>query len=184
MAESVPWLAFGIDLRLKRTEDGGRSKPLGVVPYKALQYRPNWRLPGMPHPEQVGAPVLVDLSLPLWEAVRVGDEVHPYDGARDCGSAVVVWVAPTFRPVPDDDSERFCAWAGGGPAPACRDGLGARSRCGIINGVPEVEVLGAHPVEAPEPCHLVEVLIRDSTGPVDLAQFTQDASPLPRSAAT
>lgn len=51
----------------------------------------------------------------------------------------------------------------------------------MISGVPSVEVLGVHRVDAPEPCHLVEVLIRDSTGPVDLAHFTQDASPLPRS---
>lgn len=136
-ADSVPWLALGIDLRMTRTEDGGRRKPLGVVPYVPLQYRPNWRLPGMPHPEQVGAPILcfgslplhpgdqtlaviiplVDLSLPLWEAVSVGDELRLYEGARDCGSGTVVWVARTLRPLPDEDADRFCAWTQGGPAP-------------------------------------------------------------------
>jgi hypothetical protein len=38
--------------------------------------------------------------------------------------------------------------------------------------MPEVEVVGVHPIEAGEPCHLMEVVIRGASG-VDLARFTQ-----------
>lgn len=39
--------------------------------------------------------------------------------------------------------------------------------------VPDVEVIGVHPIEADEPCHLVEVVIRESTGDVSFDEFTQ-----------
>ena len=34
-------LAFGIDLRLTTTAEGGRTKPL-LAPHETFQYRPNW----------------------------------------------------------------------------------------------------------------------------------------------
>jgi hypothetical protein len=38
---------------------------------------------------------------------------------------------------------------------------------------PTVEVLGVHPVKAREPCHLVEIVIRNNVGKFDQADFTQ-----------
>jgi hypothetical protein len=38
----------------------------------------------------------------------------------------------------------------------------------------KVEVLGVYPVDAPEPCHLIEVQIRGAQNSIDLGQFTQD----------
>lgn len=136
--EPVPWLALGIELRLTTTEEGGRSKPLGVDDnYRSLQYRPNWGLPGMTGTEQVGAPVLcfgnfplalgdrtraviiplVDLSLELWRAVQVGDDLRMFEGPRICGEACVIWTTSTTRPVDQADETRFCAWARGGDPP-------------------------------------------------------------------
>jgi hypothetical protein len=37
-----------------------------------------------------------------------------------------------------------------------------------------VEPVGVHPVEADEPCHLVELLIYDVDGPFDIGSFTQE----------
>lgn len=39
--------------------------------------------------------------------------------------------------------------------------------------VPSVDVVGVHAVDAPEPCHLVELFVRSSEGRFDLSQFTQ-----------
>ena len=39
--------------------------------------------------------------------------------------------------------------------------------------VPTVEVIGVYPVEASEPCHLVELCVIDCDGPFDLGSFTQ-----------
>ena len=137
MADALPWLAFGLELRLTTTAEGGRKTPLGLVDYEALQYRPNWGLPGMEHPAQVGAPVLcfgstplhpgdrtraviiplVDLSLPLWEEVKVGDELRMYEGPKVCGYGLVAWVAKTLRPVPLSDHKKFDTWCRGSAAP-------------------------------------------------------------------
>lgn len=38
-----------------------------------------------------------------------------------------------------------------------------------------IEIIGVHPIEAPEPCHLVEVVVRNCKGPFDLGQVTQEA---------
>lgn len=43
-----------------------------------------------------------------------------------------------------------------------------------------IEVEGVYAVEAPCPCHLVEVVIRDYTGPIKLSEFTQEAPGQPR----
>lgn len=51
----------------------------------------------------------------------------------------------------------------------------------MVGDVPYVEVLGVHAVDAPDPCHLIEVVIRNCSDRVDLAEITQDGSPLPRS---
>ena len=39
-----------------------------------------------------------------------------------------------------------------------------------------VEVIGLHLVDANEPCHLVELIVHDSTGPFDVGEFTQQMS--------
>ena len=139
MSDDDPWLALGIELRLRTTPEGGRSRPIGIDPeYPRLQYRPNWGLPGMTGAEQVGAPVLcfghypvrpgdrtraviiplVDLSLEHWRTVAVADELRMFEGPRVCGLATVEWIAPSTRPVPAEDARRFCAWVRGGAAPA------------------------------------------------------------------
>ena len=47
------------------------------------------------------------------------------------------------------------------------------------SAMPAVEVVGVYPIpEAPEPCHLVEVVVRDSEG-FDPAQFVQPDSTQP-----
>jgi hypothetical protein len=130
------WLALGITLRLLTSEKGGRTKPLGPPGggYVKFQYRPNWGLPGVIGAEQVGALVLwlgrspVALGdttravivpslpglLPVWRDARPGDELRMFEGPRVCGRAVVEWVKRTQRPIPDEDQDRFEAWAEGG----------------------------------------------------------------------
>jgi hypothetical protein len=44
-----------------------------------------------------------------------------------------------------------------------------------------VEILGLHPVTAPEPCYLVELMVRGSSGRFDLSLITQPVSGKPRS---
>jgi hypothetical protein len=44
-----------------------------------------------------------------------------------------------------------------------------------------IQLLGIYPVEAPERCHLIELLVLDHIGPVDLIQFTQETPSQPRS---
>jgi hypothetical protein len=125
-----PWLALGLDLRLLATEEGGRSKPITTG---NLQYRPNWGLPGMAGTDQVGAPVLrfgreplapgettravviprAPQSMHLWLEVKVGDELRMFEGPRVCGTGLVKWIADTERPMPEDDNDRFTAWAEG-----------------------------------------------------------------------
>lgn len=41
-----------------------------------------------------------------------------------------------------------------------------------------VELIGVYPVDAPEPVHLVEVLLRGLDAPVDLAEFVQRSETL------
>jgi hypothetical protein len=43
-----------------------------------------------------------------------------------------------------------------------------------------VEIVGVHPVDGPEPCHLVELIIYDCEGEVDLSGFTQEDPGQPR----
>jgi len=37
-----------------------------------------------------------------------------------------------------------------------------------------VEVLGVHPVEADEPCHLIELIVRESTSQFEIGAITQE----------
>lgn len=46
--------------------------------------------------------------------------------------------------------------------------------------VPEIEVVGVHRIEADEPCHLVEVVIRGVSGDVNFGEFTQADESLSR----
>jgi hypothetical protein len=44
-----------------------------------------------------------------------------------------------------------------------------------------VEVVGVYPVDAPEPCHLVELVVRGSDGRFDVGSFTQPDEHRPKS---
>ena len=138
MPESKSWFAVGIDLHLAATEDGGRSKPLGAAGYKPYEYRPNWRVPGMAPPNQIGAPVLhfgatplypgdrtravivpfAATSLDLWRALNPGDELVLLEGPRICGQAHVAWITATTWPVLPHASESFMDWCTGGSTPS------------------------------------------------------------------
>lgn len=37
-----------------------------------------------------------------------------------------------------------------------------------------IQIVGVYPVDAPEPCHLLEIEIKGAENPVELGQFTQD----------
>lgn len=43
-----------------------------------------------------------------------------------------------------------------------------------------VGVIGVYPIEAADPCHLLEMLIRDHTGPIHLTGFSQEIQGQPR----
>lgn len=127
-----PTYAFGIELRLTSSADGGRLTPLlgGRGSDRRFACRPNWGLPGMIPPEQTGAPVLgfsredfapgetcravivavFPSQVPLWAAVANGTILPMYEGARVCGVGHVVWRAVTSLPIPDEDASRFLAW--------------------------------------------------------------------------
>lgn len=38
---------------------------------------------------------------------------------------------------------------------------------------PVVEIIGVHPVDTREPCHLIELIVTGSTGPIEIGEFTQ-----------
>jgi hypothetical protein len=42
------------------------------------------------------------------------------------------------------------------------------------------EIKGIYPVDAAEPCHLMEAVITEHAGPVDMMQFAQEVSDEPR----
>jgi hypothetical protein len=44
----------------------------------------------------------------------------------------------------------------------------------------QIDVIGAYPVEAPESCHLVEIIVREHRGPIDVGSFTQHISGRPQ----
>jgi hypothetical protein len=44
-----------------------------------------------------------------------------------------------------------------------------------------IEIIGVYPIDAQEPCHLVELWVRRSTARVDLGLFTQEDSTQPQS---
>lgn len=45
----------------------------------------------------------------------------------------------------------------------------------------KIKVIGIYPVEeAPEPCHLVEIVIEDFQGNLDMGEFTQEVPGQPR----
>lgn len=123
-------LALGIELAFCTTAEGGRHKPLAEVGYSAFQYRPNWRLPGMEHQGQFGAPVFcfgsapvtpgdrtravivpsAEVSLPLWHSVEPEEQIEMCEGPRVCGVASVVWVEAILLPLSDRAGEAFRLW--------------------------------------------------------------------------
>lgn len=125
---SGPTVVLGIELALRATDAGGRTKPLDPG---WCQYRPNWGFAGLGHPrEQAGAPVLCWRDSPVapgdttfaaiapmypeyWREVAVGDVLYLYEGARLCGLALVCareerpgWP----RPLDLGESVRWSAW--------------------------------------------------------------------------
>ena len=44
----------------------------------------------------------------------------------------------------------------------------------------QVDVVGVYPVDADEPCHLVELHVRDFVGVFDAGEFTQEAPGQPK----
>ncbi|MGA2616394.1 MAG: hypothetical protein ABSF26_02215 [Thermoguttaceae bacterium] len=46
---------------------------------------------------------------------------------------------------------------------------------------PRVEIIGVYPIEAAEPCHLVELWVRGSAAEFDIGKFTQEEPGQPQS---
>jgi hypothetical protein len=131
-AESRDTFAFGIDLRLTTTAEGGRRRPLlgGADREHRFNYRPNWGLPGMTPPGQTGAPVFgfsreniapgescravivafFPAELLRWASVGERTDLPMYEGTRVCGMGRVRWRAETELPVPPADETRFLRW--------------------------------------------------------------------------
>lgn len=128
---SYPAIAFGIDLHLTPTAEGGRSTPLLNLSGKTWVYRPNWGLPSMTPPDQSGAPVFAfsrDRVVPGERAHAVivslfpemvdqwNLEVEPgvvlpmYEGARVCGHGTVLWRADITLPLIEAGQKRFLRW--------------------------------------------------------------------------
>lgn len=124
-------LAFGLDLRLTTTEEGGRRTPLlGGSEEPHFQYRPNWGLPGWPDGQQTGAPVfgfadsdihpgqvtwavivaMFPDQVPDWATVVVGSELRMYEGLRICGLAQVRWIRPATWRMKNKEAEHYLEW--------------------------------------------------------------------------
>jgi hypothetical protein len=128
-----PTIAFGLLLKFAATKKDGRSSPLpgGHDISVRFTHRPNWGLPNMAPPDQIGAPVLGfsrsniqpgdevrAVIVPLypemvgeWDAVTVGDEL--YEGTRVYARARVLWRRGTSWPLPKQDEDRFRTWLAG-----------------------------------------------------------------------
>lgn len=126
-----PAIAFGIDLHLTSTAEGGRSEPLLNVRDRMWSYRPNWGLPSMTPPEQSGTPVLAfsrDVVQPgenvravivtvfpgmvaQWDReVAPGTTLPMYEGERVFGHDTVIWRSEVVLPLPEHDEQRLMAW--------------------------------------------------------------------------
>jgi len=44
----------------------------------------------------------------------------------------------------------------------------------------EMEIIGVYPVDAPEPCHLIECWVRDASGDFDIGAITQELADEPK----
>ena len=129
--DSHPAIAFGIELQLTPTKEGGRSTPLLNLPDTRWSYRPNWGLPSMIPPDQSGAPVLRfsrDRVLPgekvhaviatvfpemvdQWNVeVEPGVVLPMYEGARVCGHGTVIWRTNISLPLNESEEQRFLSW--------------------------------------------------------------------------
>jgi hypothetical protein len=129
--DSYPSIAFGIELCLTPTTEGGRSTPLLNLPDRRWTYRPNWGLPGMIPPNQSGAPVLAfsrDRVLPgesvhaviatlvpemmdHWNLeVEPGVVLPMYEGLRVCGHGTVIWRTNITLPLDEREEQRLLSW--------------------------------------------------------------------------
>jgi len=129
--DSYPSIAFGLELHVTPTEEGGRTRPLLNVPDQPWTYRPNWGLPSMTPPAQTGAPVLsfsrdevlpgekvyAVISPPFPEMVDQWNlEVEPgvvlpmYEGSRVCGHGTIMWRTNVLLPLEEREKQRFLRW--------------------------------------------------------------------------
>jgi hypothetical protein len=136
--DSYSAIAFGIDLHLTPTAEGGRSTPLLNLPDRRWTYRPNWGLPSMIPPDQSGAPVLAfsrDQVLPgesvhaviatvfpemvdQWNLeVEPGVVLPMYEGARVCGHGTVIWRTNITLPMDESEERPFLRWLDDPAAP-------------------------------------------------------------------
>ncbi len=139
--DSYPAIAFGIDLHLTPTAEGGRSTPLLNDADRTWVYRPNWGLPSMIPPDQSGAPVLAfsrdrvgpgesahAVIVTLFPAMvdQWNLEVEPgvvlpmYEGARVCGHGTVLWREHVTLPLNEADEHRYLSWLDGPTMPLGR----------------------------------------------------------------
>jgi hypothetical protein len=140
--DSYPAIAFGIDLHLTPTAEGGRSTPLLNLADKTWVYRPNWGLPSMTPPDQSGAPVfafsrdrfgpgesthavivtLFPEMVDRWNLeVEPGAVLPMYEGARVCGHGTVLWRDHIRLPLVEADEQRFLRWLGDPTLPLSRE---------------------------------------------------------------
>lgn len=118
-------LFVAVNLTLRRTEDGGRES--AILGDREGAYRPNWSVAVADAREQSGAPVLVmnpttvapgdsaravlvPLYPPHWTNVEVGTRLFMYEGARDCGEAVVAELWTADEPSSDESRARARSW--------------------------------------------------------------------------
>jgi len=108
---SVPTVVLGIELILRATEAGGRTKSLDPTWY---QYRPNWGMAGTDHPRggQFGAPVLCWRDSPIGPSDTTFAAIAPmypeYWGEVTVGDVLYLYVLPQLAacPFPPDHRAR------------------------------------------------------------------------------
>lgn len=133
--DPVRTFAFGVDLQLARTDEGGRLTALpGGFDDPHFQYRPNWGLPGWEAGEQTAGPIFgfthTDLSLGSttravlvalfpdhvagWAQVVEGDVLRMYEGSKVCGFASVRWAKQATWPATDVEVAAYRSWLAAG----------------------------------------------------------------------
>lgn len=137
---SIPVVLLGIELVLRTTESGGRTRPVDANWYGRVA----GGFAGLDHPRsQAGAPVLCWRDSPVapgeatyaviqpmypeyWDGVAVGDVLYLYEGVRLCGLGRVCAredLPEGHRPLDRTEAVRWSAWAHLGVAPDAWHGI-------------------------------------------------------------